>query len=192
MSPAERPAAKTDLWFHDHPRWAFAVAVGLFAGVFALRLSVPGASEAVALFYVLPIALVAFAFGRAMGAAAGVFGFALFVVWAFTEGVTFSAVGWSARAVPMLLLGVLVGGAADQQRRAATAERELLVAQLHARRATELNDSIVQQLAVAKWAAEAGQHARSLDVLTETVESAQSAVSEMLNGRRSTRKRPRT
>lgn len=95
----------------------------------------------------------------------------------------FGLIGWLSRAVPMLLLGALVGGAAEQQRRAAAAERDLLLAELRARRVAELNDSIIQRLAVAKWAAESGMYERSLDVLTETVESTQSLVSELLDGR---------
>ena len=160
-----------------------AVAGALYAGIFVLREAVPGPSEAVCVLYVLPIALVAFAFGQRAGTAAGVLGFALFAFWALTAEAELGVIGWLSRAVPMLLLGALVGGAADQQRRAATAERELLLAQLRARRAAELNDSIIQRIAVAKWAAEAGKHDRSLDVLTETVESAQSEVSALLEGR---------
>jgi signal transduction histidine kinase len=182
MPPAER-SVSADLWFRDRPRLAAAIAAALFVVVFVLRQVVHGASEAVCLLYVLPIALVAFAFGRTAGAAAGGFSFVLFGVWALTEDVSFGVVGWLARAVPMLLLGALVGGAADQQRRAAAAERELLASQLRARQAAELNDSIIQRLAAAKWAAEAGNHDRTLDVLTETVESAQSLVAELLDGR---------
>jgi hypothetical protein len=172
-----------ELWFRARPRLAIAVAGALFAVVFLLRQVVHRPSEAVSLLYVLPIALVAFAFGRSAGAVAGAFGFALFAVWALSEDVSFGAIGWLSRATPMLLLGVLVGGAADQQRRAAAAERELLVAQLRARQAGELNDSIIQRLAVAKWAAEAGKFDRSLDVLTATMASAGPLVPEFLEGR---------
>jgi K+-sensing histidine kinase KdpD len=182
VPPVDAPTG-TGVWFRDRPRLALAVAVAMFAAVFVLREAVAGAAEAVCLFYVLPIALVAFAFGRAAGALAGGAAFGLFAFWALTEDVAFTAFGWLARAVPMLLLGVLVGGAAEQQRRAAAAERELLVAQLRARQAAELNDAIIQRVVVAKWAAEAGRHDRSLDVLTEAVESAQPLVSELLDSR---------
>lgn len=173
----------TDLWLRSRPHLALGVALALFAAIFVVREVVPGPGEAVCLFYVLPIALVAFGFGRRAGAAAGVFGFALFAIWALSRDIPIGVIGWLARGIPMLLLGALVGHAAEQQRRAAAAERELLLAQLRARRVAELNDSIIQRLAVAKWAAEAGRHDRSLDVLTETVESTQSLVSELLDGR---------
>jgi hypothetical protein len=173
----------TDVWLRARPRLAVAVAVALFAGIFLLRQAIDGPADAVCLLYVLPIALVAFAFGAWAGAAAGAFGFALFLVWAVMEDVSFGPVGWLARAVPMLLLGVLVGGAAEQQRRAAAAERELLLAHVRARQVAELNDSLIQRLAVAKWAAESGMHDRSLDVLIETIEAAQSVVSAQLDSR---------
>lgn len=182
MHRLERPVS-ADLWFRARPRLAIAVAAALFAAVFLLRQAVRGPSEAVCLLYVLPIALIAFAFGRRAGTFAGAFGFALFAIWTLSAHVTFGAIGWLSRATPMLLLGVLVGSAADHQRRAAAAERELLVAQVRARQAGELNDSIIQRLAAAKWAAEAGKYDRSLDVLTETVESASAQVSELLEGR---------
>ena len=171
------------LGLRDRPRLALAVAAALYAAVFVLREVVAGPSEAISLFYVLPISLVAFAFGRTAGLAAGALGFGLFALWALTEDVPFGVIGWLSRAVPMLLLGALVGAAAEQQRRAAAAERDLLLAELRARRVAELSDSIIQRLAVAKWAAEAGKHDRSLDVLTETVESTQPLVSELLEGR---------
>src|SRR5690348_6785099 len=114
---------ETGPWFLTRPRLAAAVAAVLFAVVFVLRQAVSDPVEAVSLFYVLPIALVAFAFGRLAGALAGLFGFGLFALWALTGDVAIGAVGWVARAVPMLLLGVLVGTAADQQRRAAAVER---------------------------------------------------------------------
>lgn len=179
-------APRTDdagLWFQGRPRRTLAVAAALYLAIFVLRQVVEGAAEAVCLLYVLPIALVAFAFGRTAGALAGALGFVLFAVWALVDDVEFGAVGWLARALPMLLLGVLVGGAAEHQRQAAAAERELLLAQLRARRAAELNDSLVQRLAAAKWAAEAGKHERSLDLLTETVGAAQLHVSALLDSR---------
>lgn len=170
-------------WFLTRPRLAAGLAAALFVAVFVLRLVVQDPEEGVCLFYVLPIALVGFAFGRLAGALAGFLGIALFSGWVFFEGVPFGIIGWLSRVVPMLLLGVLVGGAAEQQRRAAVAERALLVAQLRARRAAELTDSVIQGLSAAKWAAESGNHLRTLDVLSETVESAQPIVSDLLGQR---------
>ena len=170
-------------WFLTRPRLAIAVAAALFAAVFMLRLAVRHPEQSVSLLYVLPIALVAFAFGRRAGALAGVLGVVLLALWVLLDGRSFGVLGWLSRSVPMLLLGVLVGGAAEQQRRAAAAERELLVAQLRARRAAELTDSVIQGLSAAKWAAESGNHERTLDVLSETVESAQPIVSDLLGSR---------
>lgn len=178
-----RPPAAQGPWFLTRPRLALGIAAALFAAVFVLRLLVRDPNEAVSLLYVLPIALVAFAFGRTAGALAGLLGVALLAIWVVMDDVSFGVVGWLSRVVPMLLLGVLVGGAAEQQRRAAAAERELLIAQLRARRATELTDSVIQGLSAAKWAAESGNHERTLDVLSETVESAQPIMSDLLEHR---------
>ena len=58
-------------WFAVHPRLALSVAGLSMAAVFVLRLAVAGAEDSIAMLYVLPIALVAFAFGLRRGHAAG-------------------------------------------------------------------------------------------------------------------------
>jgi hypothetical protein len=159
------------------------VAAALYAAVFGLRFTVEGTDEAVSILYVLPITLLAFAFGRRGGLVAGCVGLSLFTVWAIGDDVSLSLFGWLSRVVPMLLLGVLVGGAADRQREFADMQRQLLTARLRARDAAEINDSIVQGLAVAKWSLEAGAYDRGLDVLTDTIQTAEDLVADLLGDR---------
>jgi hypothetical protein len=144
---------------------------------------VEGADDAVSIFYVLPIALLGFAFGRRGGLIAGCVGLSLYSLWSIGADPSSSVLGWASRAAPMLLLGVLVGGAADRQRAFAESQRQLLTARLRARDAAEINDSIVQGLAVAKWSLEAGAYDRGLDVLTDTIETAEALVADLLGDR---------
>lgn len=54
-------------------------------------------------------------------------------------------------------------------------ERELL----H-RQAVEVNDSLIQGMAAAKWAIEAGNHDLGLRTLEETIEAGQRMVSQLI------------
>jgi len=55
----------------------------------------------------------------------------------------------------------------------------IAAAQRH-RDAVEFNDGVVQELAAAEWALEAGSPDRGLDIVTNTLNAAQSMVSQML------------
>ena len=168
-------------WFRRWPRVTLAVSAALFGAIFLARMAGGGAVQATALLFCLPIALVAVAFGLRAGLGAGVVGLTLLAIWALTDDVGLSVVGWAARVTPMLLLGGLLGQASDRLR---DAERENVrladVARRH-RDAVELNDSVVQRLAAAKWALEAGRTEQALDVLVETLDYAQALVSDLLH-----------
>ncbi len=168
--------------FQRRPWVAAIVAGSLFVGVFVLRLAVHGTSDHITSLYVLPIALLAVAFGQRVGAYAGAAGVALLVVWVAVDQVTLTPLGWLWAAAPLLLLGVLVGQAADRLRTAAATEEALFASRLREREAAEINDAIVQRLAAAKWAFEGGQHDRGVEVLTETIETAEALVTALLRG----------
>ncbi|GAB2696501.1 hypothetical protein [Thalassiella azotivora] len=167
-------------WFRGRPLAAVVVVAALFAGVLGLRFAIGTADDALALLYALPIALVAVAFGFRAGVAAGALGIALVVLWVLVEGVELSALGWVARAAPLLLLGGLLGDATDRLRASETRRRALEVAAERHRDAVEINDTVVQGMAAAKWALEAGQHERGLQLLSDTITQAQQLVSELL------------
>jgi hypothetical protein len=170
-------------WFLRQPHLAIGVAAALYVAVFALRLSVSRAEEAITLLFVLPIALLAFAFGRRAGVIAGGVGVVLAATWVFVDHVELRVLGWLAFSVPLILLGALVGDASDRQRRVAEVERQLLVAELRAREAAEINDSIIQGLAAAKWSVESGSYQRGLEVLTDTIVTAEALVDGLLHDR---------
>jgi hypothetical protein len=180
LSAGSHPGAP---WFGAHRSRAVVVAVVLFAGIFGLRLAVGDAEDVVSLFYALPIALVAMSCGLRCGAAAAAAGVALTVAWTVIDGIDLSALGWATRVLPLLLLGVLVGRAADDLEAARVTEQELLATQLREREAAEINDSIVQSLVAAKWLIESGEPDRGATHLGEAIERTQALVSELLRER---------
>ncbi len=167
--------------FRRRSPWAAVVALALFATIFALRLEVHGLRDPITELYVLPIALLAQSFGLRMGTAAGATGVVLLATWVGIEGLELTPVEWATGIVPMLLLGVLLGDATDRLEQAAVAERALAVARVKEREAAEINDSILQGLAAAKWAVESGHINRGLHVLTDTVLKAESLVASLLH-----------
>jgi hypothetical protein len=169
-------------WFRRRPVLAVAVAALLFGAVFVVRLAVDGTTDAITLLFVLPIALLAMAFGARGGWAAGAVGVGLLAVWVTLAGADLSPLGWVSRATPMLLLGGLVGTASDRLRAIAVAEHRLLLAEARRREAAEINDAIVQRLAAAKWALEAGNTEAGVELVTESMETAEALVSDLLRG----------
>jgi glucose-6-phosphate-specific signal transduction histidine kinase len=157
-----------------------AIAGALFLVILTARMLVGDAEDAYSMFYVLPVALVATSFGMRPGAAAGAVAIGLIVLWAVARHVTLTPTGWGSRAVPILLLGVLLGEASDRIRRV-EAERQATAAaaRLH-RQAIEINDSLVQGMAAAKWSLEAGQTETGLKTLNDTITRAHDLVSGLI------------
>ena len=167
-------------WFARSPRRALAVSLVLFVSIFALQLLAHGAADSLSEMYVLPVALVAFAFGYRAGMVAGVGGVALLVVWAVVSGTTLGPLGWASSVSLILLVGALVGASADRIREARRAERYAYEISLMQRDAAEVNDTVVQSIAAAKWMLEAGQIERAGALLDETATTAQGLVSRVL------------
>lgn len=167
-------------WFRDRPRWAVAAAALMFLAVFTLRLTTGGVDDAINLLYTLPIALVALAFGRMAGIAAGVLAVVLVGAWVVIDGVDLSLLGWASRLVPLLLLGGLLGDAADRLADADARHRVLEAAAQRQRDATEVNDTLIQGMAAARWSLEAGRHDAGLRTLTETLEVGHRLVSKLM------------
>jgi DNA-binding CsgD family transcriptional regulator len=80
-------------------RSPLAVALAMFALVFALRLSVDGSSSGVSLLFSIPIILVTIAHGMAAGAAAATLALGLVVVWVEVKGIELGALGIAMRAL---------------------------------------------------------------------------------------------
>ncbi|HEX3222852.1 MAG TPA: hypothetical protein VHR35_09815 [Nocardioides sp.] len=169
-----------DPWFHRRPHLALAVIGALYAAVFTVRLLSDSTVDAYSMFYVLPVALAATAFGQRGGLVSSLLAIALIVVYRLISDVSHTPVGWATRVVPLLLLGILLGRATDRAR-AAEAERSRhgTAALLH-REAIEINDSLIQRMTVAKWALEAGRDEAALRALTDAVHEAHRLVSDLI------------
>jgi K+-sensing histidine kinase KdpD len=174
------PTSVTAPWFEQRPRAALAVAAVLYVGILILRLLVGTPVDAYSMLYVLPVALVAIVFGVRAGVLAGVAGVLLTAVWVIARDVTLSPTGWLSRVLPLLLLGFLVGQATDRLRRAEDEQRRLARAALLHRKAIEINDSLIQGMAAAKWSLEAGRVEAGLQALDETMVRAQDLVSSLI------------
>jgi K+-sensing histidine kinase KdpD len=173
-----RVARRRDPWFVQHPVRAKMVVAASFVAVFVLHLWVGDADAAI--LYVLPVALAALAFGLLVGTVAGLVAVGLIVLNVVLTGESLPFIAWFSHAAPLLLLGLLAGASADRIRQARIAERYALEVALLQREAAEVNDSVVQGLAAARWLLESGQVDRALDVLDETAQSAQALVSRVL------------
>ena len=102
----------------ERPRLAVAIAAPLFATIFVLRLIAPEHGDGVTFLYVLPVVLVAVAYGGRRGLAAAGVAFALSTVWVLIEDAPVSALGYLIRAVVFAFVALLVGRFATQLRRA--------------------------------------------------------------------------
>jgi len=90
-------------------RRAAALAAVLFAAVFGLRLMAGTTGDGVTFLYLIPIVVVAIAFGPRGGVAAGMLAFALAGGWAWLGGVDLTLVGYLVRAAVFVMIGDLVG-----------------------------------------------------------------------------------
>lgn len=167
-------------WFERRPALAAGVALGLFVAILVLRFVVGDERDAIAMLYVLPIALAAVSFGRRVGTGAGVLAVVLLVVWALVDHIELSPLGWWSRVAPLMLIGVLVGHATDRVRAADAAERRADAIALTQLDGAEINDHIVQSLAAAKWAIEAGDVERAGTILDDTIVTGPQLVTRVL------------
>ncbi len=181
---AQVPAPIREPWFARRPRVALAAAVALYLGVFILRQAVDDPSEVITALYVLPIALVAVTYGMRGGTIGSAVGVLLIVVWVVTNGLHFNVFEWVTRIVPLLAMGLLLGRAWDLLRVAADQRREHEMATLRHRQAVEINDSLIQGMAAARWAIEAGHVESGLATLDQTIQLGQQLVSGLIRDAR--------
>ncbi len=179
------PAAPTTVrvrepWFRERPYFTVAVSGVLFVAIFIVRLLVGDSTDGYNMLYTLPVALMATAFGRRAGILAGLFAAALVVAWAVVDHVDLSTMGWVSRFLPVLLLGGLLGDAMDRVRRGEAERVQLAAAATLHREAIEINDSLVQGMAAAKWAIEAGRVEAGLATLEETIGEGHRLVSGLI------------
>jgi len=167
-------------WFRQHPRLAIVVAGVLYVAVFVLRLISDESGDAYSMLYAFPIALLALTFGRVVGAVAGGIALVLTLGWVLISGVSLGAAGWASRALPLLLLGLVLGDASDRVHRAAEDQRRLEAAAILHREAIEVNDSLLQGMMAAKWALDAGRVDNASQILGQTIDRAQELISNLI------------
>lgn len=182
MNPITGVQARVVLrpWFDRRPRSAIAVSSALFAAIFLLRLGVGDERDAIAMLYVLPIALIAIGFGPRAGVAAGSISVGLLALWTGLADVSLTPLGWLSRIVPLLLIGALIGSGSERIRAADAAERRADAVALLQLDGAEINDNIVQSLSAAKWAIESGDAERAQSILDDTIVTGQQLVTRTL------------
>jgi hypothetical protein len=79
-----------------------------------------------------------------------------------------------------VLLGALVGAAADRIRRTNQLERHATEVALLEREAAEINDTVLQQLAATKWMLESGRTDDGIALLDATMTTARQLVTRAL------------
>jgi hypothetical protein len=188
MTPQQHGVGWVGPWFRNRRRLATSVAVVLTGAIIATGFALPRDRVALSALLGLPIALVAVSFGTRGGMTAGLVGLAVVAAWsALANGEGVGIGGWAAGA-SMLVLGALLGEAVDtllaseeQARQATDAHRRLVDLAARRREAVEINDTLVQSAAMAKWALEAGDLERALVILDETVDAGQRLVTQLIN-----------
>jgi PAS domain S-box-containing protein len=92
------------------------LAAALFVAIFALRIGDERPGDAIFVLCVVPIVLCAIDRGPIGGVLASLVGLALTALWALSDGADVGPLGYAARAVAFMVVGVVVGGYADQAR----------------------------------------------------------------------------
>ena len=179
LPPNDR-ASGQDPWFRRRPRAAVAVIAVLSVAVTVVGFAVGSEADAGTLLYALPVTLTAVTFGRRAGIAAAVAATVALGAWVVAADVTLSPIGWLARILPVALLGGLVGHATDALEAAVRTHCALQAAEGRRRDAAEVNDSVVQRLAVAKWRAEAAGADDAAELIGEAMEVTQDLVASLL------------
>jgi len=103
-----------------------ATATLLFAAVFAIRATVTSTEEAIALLYVVPVALIAAEFGLRAGLAAAALAVLLLWAWALSTNVDLGVVGMLTRGVAYFAVGGVGGRFSDRMRAAQRRQHQLL------------------------------------------------------------------
>ena len=119
-------------------RSAVAVCAVLLVVVTVLRLTISNPIEAIGFLYVIPISLAAMEFGWRGGMLTAASAIVLTVFWAVLQSVPLGVLGYGARGLTFVSIGLMVGLQAEQ-RRMLLEERERLVKEL---RATAMRDQL--------------------------------------------------
>ncbi|HEY6794885.1 MAG TPA: hypothetical protein VI248_09395 [Kineosporiaceae bacterium] len=169
-------------WFVGRPRLTAVTATLLCLAAVAMLATGGARSRDAPSLFCLPIALLATTFGLRGGVAGSAVAVAVLTGWGLTDHVGLDALGWLTRIGPLLLLGLLLGDAMDRLRRAEATRVRFEDAERRHREAIQLNDTIVQSLAAAKWALETSDLAGGLAIVDETLAQSNRLVSDLIRG----------
>jgi glucose-6-phosphate-specific signal transduction histidine kinase len=176
----------------EHRRRTIGVAaVLLLVALFLLGLSRDEQAEPAAILYAIPVVLLAIAIGPAAGIVGGAAAGTLFWLADRQNDVSLDPFENVYRVLALVFLGGLAGSLAS---RLATAERNRLAAEREAgraneqlarreelgRRAVELNDEVVQALALAGYLLEAGDLEAARAALGAALQRAQGIVGDLI------------
>jgi signal transduction histidine kinase len=98
----------------------------LFVVIFAVLQTHVGAADAIELFYVVPIALIALELGLRAGIAAASLSFALFLVWVASGDPGITSLGYITRPVAFVAVGIIAGRFSDRMRATQRRQEQLL------------------------------------------------------------------
>jgi glucose-6-phosphate-specific signal transduction histidine kinase len=184
MRPDESP------WYERNTTLVVCTTALLFGGVLLARLFLGSGPHAVMVLFVFPVALMALTWGLRGGLGGAGLTVLLMVVPELLDDGNLEVLGWVSRLSAVGLLGVLLGAAQDRSRAHQAWELEQRMARAALQReadrmaaAAEISDSLIQGMASAKWMIEAGRHDAGAEILTDTIERAQTLVAGLLDRR---------
>jgi K+-sensing histidine kinase KdpD len=154
-----------------------AAAAALLVLFFVIEVVTGSPREPATIAYAVPVALAAIALGARAGMVAAVAGAALYWLGAYVDGETLSAAHLSYRLGALVFLGGVVGALASQL---AEAEHHAQLQQELRSRAVELNDTVVQGLALSRYQIEGGDATAAAGTLTTTLGRAQELVADLM------------
>lgn len=177
-------------WYVARRDRALWVAAGLYAVICVFEGLDTNSSDAIALWYMLPIALIAVSWGFRGGLVAAAVGTACFCAFAELHSTGYMGTDdWVTRIGAMVLLGGLLGRASEQSMRAHINalhnQRKRLELEEEVRRyaeGIELGDSVLQHMAAAQWMLDAGSIDQAAELISTAMEQGQRIVSELLPG----------
>jgi hypothetical protein len=159
------------------PRAVAGAAALLLVLFFVIEVVTGSVREPATIAYAVPVALAGIALGARAGMAAAVAGAGLYWLGAYIDGETLSAAHLSYRLGALLFLGGVVGVLAS---RLAEAEHAAQLQQELRSRAVDLNDTVVQGLALSRYQIEGGDSTAAADTVETTLARAQQLVADLM------------
>lgn len=152
-------------------------AAALLVLFFVIEVATGSPREPATIAYAVPVALAAIALGAWAGIAAAGAGAALYWLGAYVDGETLSAAHISYRLGALVFLGGIVGALAS---RLAGAEHAAQLQWELRSRAVELNDTVVQGIALSRYQLGGGDSTAATRTLEATLGRAQELVADLM------------